>query len=95
MTAQKRGATDNQTYDWGLVSIVATLLAFGAVMVFSAGFAQGIYGLSNPYYFFVYQLIWIALGIVAMVVAAHSIRHLGKVERPLDGLRRTRSSPWY
>jgi len=70
MTAQKRGATDNRTYDWGLVSIVATLLAFGAVMVFSAGFAQGIYGLNNPYYFFIYQLIWIALGTVALIAAA-------------------------
>jgi len=67
---QRRGAPAKNTYDWGLVAIVATILTFGTVMVFSASFPQGIYGFGDPMYFFVYQLIWIALGVAALVVAA-------------------------
>lgn len=70
MTVQKRGGSNNRTYDWGLLSIVATLLMFGTVMVFSASFAQGIYGFDRPYYFVAFQLAWIALGVVALTVAA-------------------------
>ncbi len=70
MTVQKRGAPNQASYDWGLLSIVATLLLFGTVMVFSASFAQGIFGKENPYYYAMYQLGWIALGSIALIVAA-------------------------
>lgn len=58
------------TYDWGLLSITLTLLAVGIVMVFSASYPQAINGFNDPFYFILRQVIWIALGVVAMVVAA-------------------------
>lgn len=57
------------SYDWGLLTVVVTLLAFGAIMVFTASYAQGINGFDNPFHFFVLQLAWMAIGVVAMVVA--------------------------
>jgi cell division protein FtsW len=67
-SAKGRGAAGN-SYDWGLLTVVVTLLAFGTVIVFSASYAQGIEGFDNPFYFFVRQLAWLSLGLVAMVVA--------------------------
>lgn len=57
------------TYDWGLLTIVATLLALGNVMVFSASYAQGIAGYDNPFFFFMRQLMWMGIGLGAMLVA--------------------------
>ncbi|RIK58638.1 MAG: hypothetical protein DCC57_00320 [Chloroflexi bacterium] len=57
------------SYDWGLLTVVVTLLAFGALMVFTASYAQGINGFDNPFYFFLRQLAWMLLGLAAMVVA--------------------------
>ena len=60
---------DNSGFDWGLLTIVATLLALGCVMVFSASFVQGILGFDDPLYFFVRQLVWLTVGVVVMVFA--------------------------
>lgn len=57
------------SYDWGLLTVVVTLLAFGAIMVFTASYAQGINGFDDPFHFFVLQLAWMAIGLVAMVIA--------------------------
>jgi cell division protein FtsW len=65
-----RGSASTRSYDWGLLSIVYTLLAVGIVMVFSSSYARGIYGYEDPYYFFVRQLIWVAIGIAALTLAA-------------------------
>jgi cell division protein FtsW len=59
----------NGSYDWGLLTVVVTLLAFGTVMVFSASYAQGIEGFGNPYYFFFLQIRWIVIGSIAMILA--------------------------
>jgi len=40
----KPRSSSTASYDWGLITVVATLLVLGAVMVYSASFAQGIYG---------------------------------------------------
>ncbi len=69
-TAASRNRNAPGSYDWGLLAIVVTLLLLGLVMVFSASFAQGIYGLGDPYYFVLRQCIWVVIGVVAMVVAA-------------------------
>jgi cell division protein FtsW len=55
-------------YDWGLLTIVATLLTLGVVMVFSASYTVGIYEYDDPFYFFFRQLIWLGVGIAAMMV---------------------------
>lgn len=57
-------------YDWGLLSVVTILLMLGIVMVFSASYPRGIEGFDNPYYFVARQLVWLAIGIVGLVVAA-------------------------
>ena len=51
-------------YDWGLLTVVVTLLMFGLVMVFSASFAYGIELQQNPYYFVLMQIAWISLGLL-------------------------------
>ncbi len=70
MTTPNRSVLQTRSYDWGLISIVTALLLLGAVMVFSASFAQGIYGFGDPYYFITKQLIWAVVGVAAMIIAA-------------------------
>ena len=72
MSVQKRSEAEPRSYDWGLLTIVVTLLVLGTVMVFSASFAQGVYGFGNPFYFFVRQLIWVSLGVATMILAART-----------------------
>jgi len=59
-----------QSYDWGLLTIIVTLLALGMVMVFSASFAQGFSGYEDPYYFIKRQILWAGAGLVVMLIAA-------------------------
>jgi cell division protein FtsW len=71
MTVSKtRGQNRTAGYDWGLLSVVAMLLGLGLVMVFSASYARAVDGFGDPFYFTTRQLIWGAIGVVAMVVAA-------------------------
>ncbi len=57
------------SYDWGLITVVITLLTLGLIMVFSASYAQGLEGFSDPFYFISRQLMWTILGIIALVAA--------------------------
>lgn len=57
-------------YDWGLLSVVTILLMLGLVMVFSASYVRGIEGFNNPYYFIGRQFMWLALGVVGLIVMA-------------------------
>jgi cell division protein FtsW len=50
------------TLDYPLIAILATLLAVGLVMVYSASFVQAAAA------FFVRQIAWVAVGIIALVV---------------------------
>lgn len=65
-TAPRRGSTpaaSSPALDYQLIAIVATFLALGLVMVFSASFARA------GTYFFVQQLKWVGVGLVTCVVA--------------------------
>lgn len=62
------------SYDWGLMTVVIALLGVGLVMVFSASFYIGLQEHSDPFYFFLRQLSWTAIGIFALVIMA-SIRY--------------------
>lgn len=64
----KSNANREGSYDWGLLTIVATLLTLGVVMVFSASYTVGIIVHDNPFYFFIRQLAWLAIGVAAMLV---------------------------
>ncbi|MCA9869437.1 MAG: FtsW/RodA/SpoVE family cell cycle protein, partial [Anaerolineae bacterium] len=57
-------------YDFVLVVIVASLIGLGMVMIFSASYVQAnnLYGKSA--FYFLRQLQWLAVSVIAMVVAA-------------------------
>ena len=57
--------------DYPLIGIVATLLALGLVMVFSASFVRApiVYEV-RPEYFFLRQIIWVFVGLAALIVMA-------------------------
>jgi len=57
-------------YDWGLLTVVSVLMLLGIVMVFSASYPRGMEGFDNPYYFVVRQIVWLAIGVAALIVAA-------------------------
>ena len=57
-------------YDWGLLTIVISLLALGLIMVFSSSYAQALTGYNDPFYFVFRQVMWAATGLVALVFAA-------------------------
>ena len=59
------------SYDWGMLTVVVTLLALGLLMVFSASFAQGLFGYEQPYRFIMRQLMWTTVGLGALLFAAH------------------------
>lgn len=57
--------------DLPLIAILATLLALGLVMVYSASFVQAqlIFG-KEPAYFFLRQVVWVVLSLGALIVMA-------------------------
>jgi len=69
-TMKRQNESATSYYDWGMLTIVMTLLGLGLVMVFSSSFAQGLYGNNNPYHYIIRQLIWSVIGLAAMVFAA-------------------------
>lgn len=68
--------------DKALIIAVATLAAFGLVMVFSASEVQGWLWFRNAAYYFERQLVWLALGLVLLWVGARVDYHR---LRPLAG----------
>ncbi|MEX1020518.1 MAG: putative peptidoglycan glycosyltransferase FtsW [Litorilinea sp.] len=69
LTARRQADDRAGSYDWGLITVVTTLLFFGLVIVFSASFAIGL-EMDSPYYFAGRQLMYMTLGVVVMVVLA-------------------------
>ncbi len=57
------------TFDYPLLVLMAALVGFGLVMVFSASYAFAYVNTENPLYFFIRQLIWTGIGAGALVVA--------------------------
>ena len=72
--ARTKSTIIDTNYDWGLLTIVFSLLAFGLVMVFSSSYAQGISGFDTPYYFILRQFIWTGIGLTVLAITA-SIRY--------------------
>ncbi len=70
MTTSGRSTRQIGRYDWALMSVVTILVALGVVMVFSASFPRGLDGFGDPYYFIVRQLIWLSMGIGALIISA-------------------------
>lgn len=68
--SNERGLSGAGPIDWGLLSLITAMLIFGLIMVFSASYPYSVAGKDHPFYFVNRQLLWMALGVVAMVVAA-------------------------
>lgn len=72
--------------DWALVSIVATLLILGSVMVFSASFSWSMAGADHPFYFLSRQLIWVIVGAtIATILARIPYQWWDRVSIPMMG----------
>src|SRR3979411_330509 len=61
--------------DRALLLAVVALTAFGLVMVFSASEVQGWLWFHNAAYYFERQLMWLALGVILLVVGANLDYH--------------------
>ncbi len=72
--------TEEQTeqlhkYDYQLIIAVAALLIVGLMMIYSATFALGYQLHGQPTYYFIRQMLWMALGLLTMIVAARIEYH--------------------
>lgn len=63
------------TIDYLLIIAVAALIIVGLMMVYSTTFYLGYQLYNQPTYFFVRQLIWVALGVGALVIIARIEYH--------------------
>ncbi|HXV98349.1 MAG TPA: FtsW/RodA/SpoVE family cell cycle protein, partial [Anaerolineae bacterium] len=63
------------TIDYLLIIAVAALIIVGLMMVYSTTFYLGYQLYNQPTYFFVRQLIWVALGVGALVLMARIEYH--------------------
>jgi cell division protein FtsW len=70
-----RKAEANPKYDYLLIIAVAALLIVGLMMVYSATFALGYQLYGQPTYFFIRQMLWMALGLIAMIIIARIEYH--------------------
>jgi len=62
-------------FDYLLVIAVAALLIVGLMMIYSATFALGYQLHGQPTYYFIRQLLWMGLGILALVIFARVEYH--------------------
>jgi cell division protein FtsW len=70
--------------DLGLLAAVLALLAIGVAMVFSASFAVAETEFGDDTYFLFRHLIWVSIGLVALVVISHiDYHHWQRVAMPL------------
>jgi len=66
---------DLHKFDYLLVITVAALLIVGLMMIYSATFALGYQLHEQPTYYFIRQLLWMAMGLLAMVIFARVEYH--------------------
>jgi cell division protein FtsW len=67
---RSREAGGQGATDWGLLAVVTAMLVFGLVTVLSASYPNSVEWREQPFYYFGRQVIWLALGIAAMLVLA-------------------------
>jgi cell division protein FtsW len=66
---------DLHKFDYLLIISVAALLIIGLMMIYSATFALGYQLHEQPTYYFIRQLLWVALGALALIVFSHIEYH--------------------
>ena len=65
----------NSSGDLGIVLLVLILCIFGIIMVFSASYYVSINESGSPYAYLKRQLLWFAMGLVAMVILSRIDYH--------------------
>lgn len=68
-------AEDLHRYDYLLIIAVAALLIVGLMMIYSATFALGYQLYNQPTYHFIRQLLWLGIGLLAMIMFARIEYH--------------------
>ncbi len=63
----KYDSRNYRDFDWALLAIVLSICAIGIINIYSAGHSYGGAGEQSPFY--IKQLLWILLGLIAMIVA--------------------------
>ncbi|MDR2399382.1 MAG: putative lipid II flippase FtsW [Endomicrobium sp.] len=66
---------DFRKYDRTLIALICLCVVFGTIMVFSSSFIAAYIRWSNPYKFFLKQILWLAVGFVAMFITAFVINY--------------------
>jgi len=64
----KRSKSTQPEFDYVLLILVASLLGFGLVMLFSASYSVAYAWKENPLYYFSRQLLWTILGIIGLAI---------------------------
>jgi cell division protein FtsW len=72
----RNGTRNAPKYDYLLIIAVAALLIAGLMMVYSATFALGYQLYEQPTYFFIRQLLWMGVGLLAMIIVARIEYHV-------------------
>jgi cell division protein FtsW len=72
----RNGTRNAPKYDYLLIIAVAALLIAGLMMVYSATFALGYQLYEQPTYFFIRQLLWMGMGLLAMIIVARIEYHV-------------------
>ena len=72
----RNGTRNAPKYDYLLIIAVAALLIAGLMMVYSATFALGYQLYEQPTYFFIRQLLWMGMGLLAMIIIARIEYHV-------------------
>lgn len=66
---------DAHKFDYLLIITVAALLILGLMMIYSATFALGYQLHGQPTYYFIRQLLWMSLGLLALIIFARVEYH--------------------
>lgn len=72
----KAKAVDPHRIDYLLMVAVAALLIIGLMMIYSATFALGYQLFQQPTYFFIRQLLWMGIGMLALIFFANVEYHV-------------------
>jgi len=73
---KKSKAPTHHNIDYFVLVTVAALLFFGLMMIYSATFALGYQQYNQPTYYFSRQLVWVGIGLLAMLIFANVEYHV-------------------
>ena len=88
-----RRASPGRSPDLVLFGTTLALLVIGIVTVFSASYTTGLREFGDPYYYVKRQILWAALGVIALVIVMHVDYRVWR-RWSVAGLLSRRASSW-